>query len=51
MRIQNAIRWVRAFFQKDPEAAPPPRWQIIVASVYLGMLLYLAVYRSGLLFH
>jgi hypothetical protein len=51
MQIQDAIERLRVFLKKYADAPPPPRWQVIVASVYFGMLIYLLVYRSGILFH
>lgn len=47
MNLRQIIEQIRNYFRKD--AAPPPRWQVITASIYLGMLLFLIASRSGLL--
>ncbi len=49
MQIQDTIERLRDLLKKYADAAPPPRWQILVASIYLGMLIYLLVYQSGIL--
>jgi hypothetical protein len=51
MQLQDTIERVCIAFKKYLAAPPPPRWQVIVASIYFGMLIYLLVYRSGILFH
>lgn len=51
MQIQYAIERLRDLIKRYADAPPPPRWQVIVASVYFGMLIYLLVYRSGILIH
>jgi len=51
MQIDNPVERLRALARRYADAPPPPRWQVIVASVYLGMLIYLLVYQSGILAH
>lgn len=36
-------------FRRNRNAAPPPRWMVMVASFYLGALLYLAAHLIGLI--
>jgi hypothetical protein len=46
MNLQDAIMRFRTFFRRPSQ--PTPRWQILVASFYLGMLIYLLMYQYGI---
>ncbi len=43
------LRNITTSFRRHRESAPPPRWQVMVASFYIGALMYLAAHLSGLL--
>lgn len=48
MRIREYTRKVQEMFHLQKDAPPPPRWQTLLASFYLGMLLYLAAHLVNL---
>lgn len=43
--LQDALEHVRKLLHRD---SPPPRWQVLAASFYLGMLIYLLLYQYGI---
>jgi hypothetical protein len=47
MNVQDAIQRFRTFFRRSD--TPTPRWQVLVASFYLGMLIYLLMYQYGIM--
>lgn len=47
MNLQDTVQRFRSLFTRNGE--PTPRWQVLVASFYLGMLIYLLMYQSGLM--
>jgi hypothetical protein len=49
MQSQEMLRKVREMFHLQKDAPPPPRWQTLLASFYLGMLLYLAAHLVNLI--
>ena len=47
MNLQAALQRNRSIFPRNDQ--PTPRWPVLVASFYLGMLIYLLRYQSGLM--
>jgi hypothetical protein len=49
MHVQQMLRQIQDMFHLRKDSPPPPRWQTMLASVYLGMLLYLAAHMVNLI--
>jgi len=48
MQLQEHFRRLKTSLYLDKNSPPPPRWMRLVASFYLGMLLYLAAHLINL---
>jgi hypothetical protein len=44
--LQDALQHLRRLLARQD--TPTPRWQVLAASFYLGMLIYLLLYQSGI---
>lgn len=49
MQVRDMFRKVQVMFHLQKDAPPPPRWQTMLASFYLGLLLYLAAQMVNLI--
>jgi hypothetical protein len=49
MQIRPKVRQFLMSTHLHKDAPPPPRWQTLIASFYLGMLLYLAAQVMNLI--
>jgi hypothetical protein len=49
MQLQKRIHQVKAMMYLDKNSPPPPRWMTLLASVYMGMLLFLAAHLVNLI--
>ncbi len=47
LNLQTTLQRFRSLFPRSDK--PTPRWQVLVASFYLGMLLYLLMYQYGIM--
>ncbi len=48
MQVREMLRKLRQMFYLQKDSPPPPRWMRLVASFYLGLLLYLVAHLSNL---
>lgn len=47
--FEEAIRNLLLLFRKpDPDGEPTPRWQTLVLSFFIGMLMYFMALRFGM---
>ena len=49
MELKKQFRNLLTMLYLDKNGPPPPRWMRLVASFYLGMLLYLAAHLTHLI--
>lgn len=49
MQLQKHVRQVKALMYLDKNSPPPPRWVTLLASFYMGMLLFLAAHLVNLI--
>ena len=49
MQLQKQVNQVKAMLYLDKNSPPPPRWMTLLASFYMGMLLFLAAHLVNLI--
>jgi hypothetical protein len=49
MQVRQMLQQLQEMFHLRKDSPPPPRWQTMLASFYLGLLMYLAAHLVNLI--